>query len=109
MRSRVGYLTGGGLIAVGVVGAVLWFVLSLVNLSNEVDDFQRVPVPGEGTVQLEARKYVIYYEGPNADEVVPRSRSRSRTPKPVFATSNTQRWGSAARGARCSGESPRVQ
>jgi len=59
------------LIAVGVVGAVLWFVLSLVNLGNEVDDFQRVPVPGEGNVQLEARKYVIYYEGPNADEVVP--------------------------------------
>jgi hypothetical protein len=71
VRSRAGYWIGGGLIAVGVVGAVLWFVLSLVNLSNEVDDFQRVPVPGEGTVQLEARKYVIYYEGPNADEVVP--------------------------------------
>jgi hypothetical protein len=72
VRSRAGYWIGGGLIAAGVVGAVLWFVLSLVNLNNEVDDFQRVPVPGEGTVQLEARKYVIYFEGPNADEAVPR-------------------------------------
>ena len=71
MRSRAGYWIGGGLIAAGVVGAVLWLVLSLMNLDNEVDDFQRVPVPGERTVQLEARKYVIYFEGPNADEAVP--------------------------------------
>jgi hypothetical protein len=72
VRSRAGYWIGGGLIAVGVVGAVLWLVLSLVNLSNEVDEFQRVPVRGEGTVRLEARKHVIYYEGANADEAVPR-------------------------------------
>jgi hypothetical protein len=71
VRSRAGYWIGGGLIAAGVVGAVLWFVFSLLNLDNEVDDFQRVPVPGERTVQLEARKYVIYFEGPNADEAVP--------------------------------------
>lgn len=72
VRSRTGYWVSGGLIAVGVAGAVLWLVLSLVSLGNEIDDFQRVPVPGEGTVQLEARKYVIYLEGSNGGEVAPR-------------------------------------
>lgn len=71
MRSRAGYWIGGGLVAAGVVGAVLWFVLSFMNLDNEIDGFQRVPLPGDRTVQLDARKYVIYYEGPNADESVP--------------------------------------
>ena len=71
MRSRAGYWVGGGLVVAGVLGAVLWFITSLAHISNGVDDFQRAPVPGEATMQLEARKYVVYYEGLNADEVVP--------------------------------------
>jgi Domain of unknown function (DUF4234) len=71
VRSRTGYWVGGGLVVAGVLGAVLWFVSSFASIGNEVDDFQRVPVPGEATMQLEARKYVVYYEGFNADEVVP--------------------------------------
>ena len=77
MRSRRGYWIGGGLIVAGVLGAVLWFVLSLVRLGDQVDEFQRVRVPGEATVQLEAQKYIVYFEGANADEVVRRSSSRS--------------------------------
>ena len=42
-----------------------------MSLSNEVDDFQRAPLTGATTMQLEARKYVVYYEGPSASEVVP--------------------------------------
>jgi hypothetical protein len=71
VKSRAGYWIGGALIAVGIVGAVLWFVGSLMSLSDEVDGFQRVPIPGEGTVRLDARKYVLYYEGSGADESVP--------------------------------------
>ena len=71
MRSRAGYWIGGGLIVAGVLGAVLWFVSSLVSLGDDVDDFQRVPVPGEATMQLDTRKYIVYYEGLGADEVVP--------------------------------------
>jgi hypothetical protein len=71
VRSRAGYWIGGALVAAGVFGAVLWFVISILALGDKVDDFQRVPIPGEATVQLEARKYVIYYESPTADEFVP--------------------------------------
>ena len=71
MRSRAGYLIGGGLVVAGVIGAVLWFATSLMSLGDEVDNFQRVPVPGKTTMKLEAHKYVVYYEGLTADEVVP--------------------------------------
>jgi hypothetical protein len=62
MRSKTGYWLGGSLVVAGVAGAVLWFVFSLVNFSDEVDDFQRAAIPGEANVRL-GRKYVIYYEG----------------------------------------------
>jgi hypothetical protein len=71
VRSRAGYWIGGGLIAVGIAGAVLWFVTSLMAIDDKVDGFQRAPLPGTATVRLEARKYVIYYEGPNAESSVP--------------------------------------
>ena len=54
-----------------LVGAILWAVLSGKSLLNTVDDFQRVDVPGEARVALDARKYVVYYEGDNADDVTP--------------------------------------
>ena len=66
--SRAGYWIGGALVAAGVLGAVLWFVTSLARVSGEVDDFQRLPLPGTATLRLEARKYVIYYEARNADK-----------------------------------------
>lgn len=71
MRSRAGYVIGGGLVAAAVVGAILWLVTSLASVGDQVDGFARVAVPGEATVQLEARKYVVYYESSNADEFVP--------------------------------------
>ena len=71
MSSRAGYWIGGGLIVLGVVGAALWLLTSLMSLGDEVDDFQRGPLPGQTTMQLEARKYVVYYEGPSAEVSVP--------------------------------------
>lgn len=71
MRSRAGYLIGGCLIALGVVGAILWFVTSVTSINDEVNGFQRGPLTGETTMQLEARKYVVYYEGPSGEVAVP--------------------------------------
>jgi hypothetical protein len=71
MRSRAGYWIGGGLILLGVVGAILWFITSLANITDEVNGFQRGALTGETTMQLEAHKYVVYYEGPSADVSVP--------------------------------------
>jgi hypothetical protein len=71
MRSRAGYLLGGCLIALGVVGAILWLFTSATTIPDEVNGFQRGPVTGETTMQLEAHKYVIYYEGSSAEVAVP--------------------------------------
>jgi hypothetical protein len=59
------------LVAFAVIGAIVWVVLAFGRIASTVDDFQRVPIPGRGDVQLEARKYVIYVEGPRADQAVP--------------------------------------
>jgi hypothetical protein len=72
VKSKKGYWIGGAVIAAGVLGAVLWFVVGFVRIDDQIDGFQRAPVPREATVRLEAQKYVIYFEGENADEVVPR-------------------------------------
>jgi hypothetical protein len=92
MRTRAGYVIGGALIVAAVAGGILWFVGSLMRLGDEVDSFERVSVPGEATVQLEARKYVVYYEGSNVDEFVPRFRLQivnARTGEPLV----TERYG----------------
>lgn len=71
MISKAGYWLGGGLIVLAAVGAILWAVLSGAQAFETVDDFQRVNVPGRSTVHLRARKYVLYAEGPGADEAPP--------------------------------------
>jgi hypothetical protein len=71
VKSKKGYWIGGGLIVLGGVLAALWFVISFVRLDDQIDGFARVPVPGEQTVRLEARKYIVYYEGFAALEIIP--------------------------------------
>jgi hypothetical protein len=74
------------LIAAGVVGGVMWFVGSLLALRNEVDDFQRVGLPGQASMELEARKYVVYSESTTGDDSVPEFRiavSDAQTGAPV--------------------------
>jgi hypothetical protein len=56
---------------VAVAGAILWAVLSFKAIVDTIDDFQHVPVPGSGRVQLEQRKYIVYIEGPGADQSTP--------------------------------------
>lgn len=58
-----GYWVGGALMVLGIVGAVVWFVLGLIGISNSVDDFERVPADGGGTITLDAEtEYVVYVE-----------------------------------------------
>jgi hypothetical protein len=63
VKSKKGYWIGGALIVLGGLLAVLWLVISFVRLDDQIDEFERVPVPGEQTVPLEARKYIVYFEG----------------------------------------------
>jgi hypothetical protein len=60
------------LVAFAVIGAIVWVVLAFGRIASTVDDFQRVPIPGGADMRLEARKYVMYVEGPRADQAVPR-------------------------------------
>jgi len=47
---------------VAVAGFILWLVIGIAGLSSSVDHFVRASVPGEQTVQLDARKYIVYGE-----------------------------------------------
>ena len=68
MTSRAGYWIGGALVVAAIVGAIAYGLLGFRSIDRSVDDFVRVAAPGSRTVQLEDRKYVVYYEGPGADE-----------------------------------------
>jgi hypothetical protein len=71
VKSKKGYWIGGGLIVLGGILAALWLVISFVRLDDQIDGFERVPVPGEQTVRLEAGKYTVYYEGFTARQLFP--------------------------------------
>jgi hypothetical protein len=54
-----------------LVVAVTWIGLGVWLVSSRVDSLQRVPIPGEVELPLaEAGNYLIYYEGPGADQGV---------------------------------------
>lgn len=60
---RVWYLLALALVVAGVV----WLIVGLSSVVNSVNGLQRVPAPGQGTVNLtHSGGYTIYYEGPGA-------------------------------------------
>jgi len=66
--SKAGYLVGAVVIAVGVVGAVLWGIFGWMSFTDTIGNLERVTANGQGEVDLAgAGGYVIYYEGPGAD------------------------------------------
>jgi hypothetical protein len=81
VTSKAGYWIGGGLIAFGIVAALAWGVILYWHTAGAIGDFERVAVPGQGIVLLEPRTYVIYVEGPRADERPPRVRVRIYDPQ----------------------------
>lgn len=81
MTSRAGYWIGGGLVALGIVGAIAWSLVTYWHGTSVVNGFPRVAIPGEGIVRLEAREYVVYVEGPGVDRHSPRVRIRMADPR----------------------------
>ncbi len=65
--STLPILIGSAIAALSLIFAVWWIVSGLVALSNKVDDFDRIDVPGSGVVSLDKGSYTIYYEGQRAD------------------------------------------
>ena len=65
--SRFGYRAGGGLVAAACIGAVAWVVFAFFGLTNQVNGFQRMTVPGTATIHVaRAATRVLYFEGPRA-------------------------------------------
>jgi hypothetical protein len=86
VTSKAGYWIGGGLIVCAVAGAILWAVVAISHIVSTIDDFQHVQIPESKNVRLDAHKYIIYVEGPRADQSVPPVRIQiadARTQRPV--------------------------
>jgi hypothetical protein len=67
--SKKGYLLGGLIMAVGVIGAIVWFATGFMAFADTIDGFQRVSANGQGEVTFDdTGGYVIYYEAPGADD-----------------------------------------
>lgn len=67
---RIWYWVGGAVALVGIVATVVWIVTGVGGISDQVDDFQRVPVGGEETITLgETGGYTIYYENGDPGDV----------------------------------------
>jgi hypothetical protein len=65
--SRFGYWAGGGLVVAACIGAAAWVVFAFFGLTNQVNGFQRMTVPGTATVHVvRAATRVLYFEGPRA-------------------------------------------
>ena len=61
------YWVAGALITAGLAWLVGGFVYGFTSLARQVDEFQRVPLPGQGEVIFaEAGDYVLYYEAIDA-------------------------------------------
>ncbi|HXS67124.1 MAG TPA: hypothetical protein VN767_30060 [Streptosporangiaceae bacterium] len=50
-----------------LVAGIAWLIYGLTSVAGTIDDLQRVPVPGHGTISLtHSGGYTIYYEGVGA-------------------------------------------
>jgi hypothetical protein len=56
------YGVAAGIAVAGIIIAIVVFVQTITGLIDRVDDFQRVTLPGSGTVTLEEGDYSIYHE-----------------------------------------------
>lgn len=68
------FAVAGGLALAGVVGAVVLWVVGVMRLTDTVDSFSRVEVPGTAEVAIdEPGGYSIYHERPGIDDGLVRS------------------------------------
>jgi hypothetical protein len=60
--STAGYWIAGVVLVLGVGGAVVWFVISIVSVLNVADGFDRIGVPGRTSLDLDSGEWVVYHE-----------------------------------------------
>lgn len=66
-QGRVALVLGAVLLVGGIVLGIVLVVTGVLNVANAVEDYQRVPVPGGGSVELtETGTYHLYFEGPSS-------------------------------------------
>lgn len=71
-RARTSPWPGILAIALGIAASTAWFVLGFVGLDRAIGDLERVPVPGQAVVELEAGRQAVYYESAEgSDAAVP--------------------------------------
>ena len=64
-KGRLAMVLGALLLVGGIVLGIVLAVTGVVNVSKAVDDMQRVPAPGTGTVEIaETGTYHLFYERP---------------------------------------------
>lgn len=68
MAPTAGFRIGFVLAACGVIGSLVWTLVSFERLDREIAAYPRVEVPGSAAVTLEVRKHIVYLEGPGVEE-----------------------------------------
>ena len=59
---KAGYWVGAALIVAAVGLAIWWVAAGFMNFTDEVDGFERIPIPGAAVLQLESGKSAVYHE-----------------------------------------------
>lgn len=61
--SGIWFWVGGGLIILAIVGSIMILGNTVLDLSDKVDDFERVSMPGSGTVEITGTGgFTLYHE-----------------------------------------------
>jgi len=68
MSSRAGFWIALVLAAGGVIGSLVWTLVSFERLDATIADYPRVEVPGSAAVALEKRRHIVYLEGPGVED-----------------------------------------
>ncbi len=64
--SAAGYWIGALILAAGGIGGMVWMVIAILGVFGAVENYPRVPVPGESTMSLKAGTYKVFVEYPGA-------------------------------------------
>ncbi|MFD4356648.1 hypothetical protein ACFWPK_18190 [Nocardia sp. NPDC058519] len=80
-------------IVVGILGAIGVGAIGFFRMSDDVDRYQRVTVPGSGDLQLAAGDYTVYFEYPGAATLDPPEAVRARLTDPTGQVVRTEAVG----------------
>lgn len=68
--SSLGYWLAAMVAFAAVAGAIAWFVVGLTSLDDKVGELDRIAVPGQAVVEMDAGDKAMYWEGPG-DRIPP--------------------------------------